>query len=175
MKLATSADRPGHDVVIPARLASALEASGPNFRTFRCAEFDTAITTPDVGWSVPFDSMQSPSTVLADFDGDGRMDVAVLQHSKNEIRFVVTLDRNPIPEVLELERWPHSVTERPEPLQQFLTRTAAGPIDIPNWDTGERDTTLQLAHGGVAIGVWEKASDLYYFTNGHFHSVTTSD
>jgi hypothetical protein len=164
-----------HEVPIPDRLARALKASAPGFQTFVWADFDTAITNPDVGWNPPFDSTRSPSTVIADLDGDGHPDVAVLQRSAGERRFAVVLDREPTPQVVELERWPDSPESRHAPLQEFLMRADAGPIELPNWDTGDPDTTIQVPHGGVEYVIWEKASELYYYENGKFKSVTTSD
>jgi len=113
--------------------------------------------------------------VRADFDGDGHEDAALLQCSSTEHRFVVVLDRAPDPLCIELSRWKREGKDNRVRLGVYLQRLPAGAIDLPNWDTGEVDTTIILAHDAVEFVTFGKAADAYFWSDGRFQEMVTMD
>jgi hypothetical protein len=162
-------------MLLPDRMEHALERTGPGFRTYAIAEFDSQIVNVWPGWSYHFDPSQAPFGVIGDFDGDRRWDVALLQRSPKESRFVVVLDRDPVPEVVELKRDPLSPEAMNETLWWFLVRIPPGSIPLPNWDTGTVDSTLELGNDAVEIVYFEKAAVMHYYVDGKFVEVATAD
>lgn len=162
-------------VILPPRISRALAASGRDFRTIDIARFDSLIVSEDPEWPFQFDSRQSPSTVVGDFDGDGAEDAALLQESATESRFVIVLDRSPVAEIVELERWPRTRAEQQFPMQEFLARVPAGPYVIPFYDVAPRETTLHLRNEAVSFIYFEKGAVLYYYENGRFQEIITAD
>jgi len=161
--------------MVPARLARALRKNAPGFERCAPAEFDPAIleflAEPDS--SDPGE--KSPSLVRADFDGDGLEDAAMLQCSSTEHRFVVVLDRKPEPLCIELSRWKREERDARVRIGIYLQRLPAGTIDLPNWDTGEVDTTMVLAHDAVEFVTFEKAAEAYFWSDGRFQELVTMD
>ena len=162
-------------MLLPGRMEQALERTGAGFRTYAIAEFDSQIVQVWPGWSYHFDPSQAPFGVIGDFDGDRRWDVALLQRSKKEYRFVVVFDRDPVPEVVELARRPLSAEASHEKLWWFLVRIPPGEIDVPNWETGSVDTTIDLGNDAIEVVYFEKSAVMHYYVDGRFLEITTAD
>lgn len=165
---------------LPPRMTQALADEHTEFRTLTPPEFLDDIVPGKSGWSYPYDSRQAPFAVIADFDGDGRMDVALLQQNVRGGRAAVVLDRTPAPRVLVLRTWVWDVLPNtrsdPGPFRFYLTRFPAGRFRVPDFGgSGDTSQVADLAHEGVELSYFGKAATTYYWSDGAFRSVTTSD
>jgi hypothetical protein len=171
---------PTVQIDLPPRMTAALAADVKSFTTLTPFDFAAEIVPGTSGWSYPYDSLQAPFAVIADFDGDGRDDVALLQHNARGGRAAVVLDTAPAPRVLVLRSWVWNVLENsrsdPGPERFYLTRFPAGRFRVPDFGgSGDTSQVADLAHEGVELAYFGKSATTYYWSDGAFRSVTTSD
>ena len=162
-------------MLLPARMERALEASGPGFRTYAIADFDSQIVQGTPGWRYHFNPSQAPFGVIGDFDGDRRWDAALLQRSAAESRFVVVFDREPSPQVVELSRGATTPAATAGNRWSFLVRVPPGEIPIPDWETGSLDTTIELANDAIESVNLGKGAVMHYYEDGRFLRIITAD
>ena len=163
-------------LVVPARFEGALVAQGGSFVTLTPGDFMPQIIAETGGWSYPWSDREAPSAVIADFDGNGSRDVALLQRSGTEGRAVAVLDVPPRPRVVELRRWSRADAGESGPRTSFYLRLhPAGTMRVPDFGGSGADTTVTLAHDGVEVVAFAQAARTYWYSNGDFMSITTAD
>jgi hypothetical protein len=162
-------------LVLPARFEEALAAEG-SFTTLTRTDFGPEILSGTGGFTYPWSAREAPFAVTADFDGDGRLDVAVLQRSTTHGRAAVVLDAEPQPRVAELRRWARSDAGDTGALSPFyLQLHPAGTMRMPDFGGTGSDTTVTLAHTGIEVVAYGQAARTYWYENGRFTSLTTAD
>lgn len=163
-------------LVVPPRFEDALAEEGAGFDTLRPNEFGPEILGGAGGWSFPWSERVSPFAVIADFDGDGRRDVAVLQRSPTQGRAAVVLDAESGPRVAELRRWSRAVAGDAGAQSVFYLRLhPAGTMRVPDFGGTGADSTVTLAHEGIEVVAYGQAARTYWYDNGRFTSLTTAD
>lgn len=173
---ALSGTPPEVRLVVPPRFDEALAAGTGGFATLASSDFGPEILGGTGGWSYPWSWLEAPFAVLADFDGNGKRDVALLQRSANEGRAVTVLDVSPRPRVLELRRWNRADAGDNGALSPFYLRLRpAGPMRVPDLAGAGADTTVTLRHEGVEVVAYGQAARTYWYSNGDFVSLTTAD
>lgn len=168
---------PDVQVALPARFARALASNYGSFAAISPGDLDSAITRDAGGWSYPWDARQSPVAVLADFDGDGRDDVALLQRSSGGGRAVAVLDTRPAPTVHVFHEWTRSALGETGPTAFYLVRYPAGRHEVPDFDGTGAGTasTVDLPNEGITVSYYGKAATTHYFKDGRFQKMTTAD
>ena len=168
----------GTRVVLPPRFEQALAAGeGAAYKMVALSELDPGITdSTKSGWAYPWAADQVPNAALADFDGDGTTDVALLQKSSDGGRAVAVLDGTP-PRVVAIHDWLNYAVGPGATIGFYLTRRPAGPMPLPDFtgDRGGRDSLVVLPHDGVTVAYFGKAATTYYFEGSRFQGFTTSD
>jgi hypothetical protein len=162
-------------LVLPARFEEVLAAEG-SFSTLGPADFGPEILRGTGGFTYPWSGTEAPFAVIADFDGDGRRDVAVLQRSATHGRAAVVLNTEPRPRLTELRRWARADAGDTGALSPFYVRLhPAGTMRVPDFGGTGADTTVTLAHEGIEVVAYGQAARTYWYSNGAFTSLTTAD
>ena len=163
-------------IELPPRFGEALAADGSGFSTLGPTDSGPEILGGTGRWSYPWTAREAPFAVIADFDGNGSKDVALLQRSEGEGRAVVVLDVPPRPRAVELRRWSRADAGESGPLTSFYLRLhRAGLMRVPDFGGSGADTTVTLPREGIEVVAWGKAAKTYWYSNGRFESVTTAD
>jgi hypothetical protein len=168
---------PAVTLVLPERFDTALHDDDSTMVTLPHSAFGPEILGGAGGWSYPFTPREAPFGVIADFDGNGTRDVALLQRADDEARAIVVLDVPPRPRVLTLRKWKRAEAGEPGPLSGFYLRLhPAGTIDVPDFGaSGRADSVVTLPREGVQVVAWGKAARTYWYSNGDFVSLQTAD
>ena len=167
---------PTVQIELPPRMTTALAADDTSFTTLSPFDFVADIVPGTSGWSYPYDSLQAPFAVIADVDGDGRNDVALLQRSQSAERVVVVFDRAPDPRVVVAKAWSRATAGDTGPTGFYLTRFRAGPYHVPDFGgSGDSSRVVTLPYTGIEVSNFGKAATTYYWADGQFRSVTTGD
>jgi hypothetical protein len=120
------------------------------------------------------DHRQEPGCVKGDFDGDGTQDYALLLRKQIDEttteRLVVLLGR------ADGSFTPVSLEILKDRLGSFYIRPLP-PGKIGKWAEveGSKRESMTLEHPGIELVLYEAASRAYFWSNGKFHSVQTSD
>lgn len=162
------------ELVLPPRLEAAATAGAAGYRLVDRDGLDPAIVAAGTGWRYPWSDRQAPFAVIADLDGDGRDDVALLQKDAGGGRAVVVLDTRPVPAAHELHRWTNAALGESTTTRFYLVGYPAGRHVVPDLD-GSGERTLQLPHGGVTLAYHGQAATTFHHANGRFERVTTGD
>ena len=167
---------PEVSLVVPARFDEALAADRA-FVTLTGRDFGPEILGGSGGFAYPWSAREAPFAVIADFDGNGARDVALLQRSDKEGRAVVVLDVPPRPRVVHLRRWARSAAGDTGELSAFYLRLhPAGTIRVPDFGgSGAGDSTVTLVHEGIEVVAYGQAARTYWYDNGDFASIGTAD
>jgi len=162
-------------LVLPARFEEALSAEA-SFSTLTSTDFGPEILQGTGGFTYPWSGNEAPFGVIADFDGDGRRDVAVLQRSATHGRAAVVLDTQPRPRVVELRRWSRADVGETRALSPFYLRLhPKGTMRVPDFGGTGADTTVTVVHEGIEVVAYGQAARTYWYSNGNFTSLTTAD
>lgn len=154
------------DEPLSREMRTALEAVAPKFQLYRRDHFASAIRTKN--GSDPY----GLSLVRGDFNGDGRLDAAVLGHANNNeylAAIISTPDRKYAARLIEPAR--PLASANPE---AFLQLEAPGVIDIPD-SAGEGLVKFHLVHDGIELLFDDSAGILYYWDHGAFRKVISGD
>lgn len=113
----------------------------------------------------------SPGYIIADFNGDKLLDYATLLlcegEMKSNIRFVVFMaNKDRSYSCLEINKWTEELY-----LNNLYLRIAK-PGRIREWDS-ERVFTIE--HSSISLVLFEAASRIYYWKEGKFAYIQTSD
>jgi hypothetical protein len=168
---------PTVQIELPPRMTLALADENAGYTTLTPHDFVAEIVPGTAGgWSYPYDDRQAPFAAIADYDGDGRSDVALLQRSNTGGRAAVVLDAQPAPRVVTLRAWTNAATGESDKSGFYLTRFPAGRFKVPDYGgSGDTSQVAELAHEGIQVSAYGKASTTYYWSDGQFRSVTTGD
>lgn len=175
---------PTVQIELPPRMTLALAADDTSFTTLTPFDFVPGINSrPDDEkgvWRYPHDERQAPFAVVADFDGDGRDDVALLQHSGQRSgsagRVVVVFDRAAGPQVATVREWNRMTAGEAGKSGFYVSRFPAGAFRVPDFGgSGDTSRTVTLPHDGIEISNYGKTATTYWWTGERFDSVTTGD
>ena len=170
---------PTVQVELPPRMTKELLATDPSFTTLTPFDFVKSIVPGDAGegsWHYSYNGREAPFAVIADFDGDGNDDVALLQRSQAKGRVVAILDRGDEPRVVLVKEWDRMTAGDAGKSGFYLSLFRAGPYKVPDFGgSGDTSKTVMLAHEGIEVSNYGKAATTYYWTDEHFESVTTGD
>jgi len=169
---------PTVQIELPPRMTRELAAEDTSFKTLTPFEFVYEIvrTDPvDGAWRYSYNGRESPFAVIADFDGDGNDDVALLQRSQTKGRVVAVLDRGDEPRVVLVKEWERVTSGDVGKSGFYLSLFRAGPYHVPDFGGSGIDTTVTLAHEGIQVSNYGKAATTYYWTDERFASVVTGD
>jgi hypothetical protein len=161
---------------LPPRMTQALAADDTSFTTLAPFDFVKGIVPGGNGWSYPYDLWQAPFALIADFDGDGRNDVALLQRSKSAGRVAVVFDAPERPRVALAKSWDRMTAGDAGKSGFYLTRFRAGPYRVPDFGgSGDSGRVVTLPHEGIEVSNYGKTATTYYWAGDRFESVTTAD
>ena len=135
---------------LPAAMRTALDAYEPEFQPWRLQEYDERVVVKQKAIGALFG-------VPADYNGDGRVDVALDGHNASDEMVIVILSEGAAYRVIELMRGGRDPEARPR--QQYLELYPAGPDGNPGVDV------ISEGQGGIA----------YYWKDGRFQEVVTGD
>jgi hypothetical protein len=162
----------GRRLHLPSRMRLALHEFDREFRVLERKDFAREIVEPQPGWRYPFDEHQEPWAVLADFDGDGDRDAALLGSSGKTLKLLVVWADSSEPQAASLREraWDSRVERRH--LDEFLQHRPAGPVP---WAGGDEDTTFTIPHDGVELVYFEKAAVTRYYDGDVWREIVTGD
>ena len=170
---------PTVQIELPPRMTKELLATDPSFTTLTPFDFVSDIVpghTADGAWRYSYNGREAPFAVIADFDGDGNDDVALLQRSQAKGRVIAILDRGDEPRAVVVKEWDRMTAGDAGKSGFYLSLFRAGPYTVPDFGgTGDTSRTVTLAHEGIEVSNYGKAATTYYWTDEHFESVTTGD
>ena len=157
---------PTVQIELPPRMTQALAAGDSGYATLTPCDFVSEIVPGDAtdgAWRYSYNAREAPFAVIADFDGDGSDDVALLQHSLDAGRVVVA------------KAWERTTAGDTGKSGFYLSLFRAGPYRVPDFGGSGIDTTVTLAHEGIQVSNYGKAATTYYWTGDKFASVATGD
>jgi len=170
---------PTVQIELPPRMTAALATSDTSFATLTPFDFVYEVSpgsTIDSAWHYTYDGHQAPFAVIADFDGDGRDDAALLQRSGSTGRVVVIFDRTDGARVATVRDWSRVTSGDVGKSGFYLSRFPAGPYKVPDFGgSGDTARTVVLEHEGIQISNYGKTATTYWWTGKKFQSVTTAD
>jgi hypothetical protein len=168
---------PHVQLVLPERFHAVLHDDDSTMVTLTPEAFGPEIMGGTGGWPYPFTPREAPFAVIADFDGNGTNDVALLQRTEFDARAVAVLDVPPRPRLLTLRRWRRADAGETGPLSPFYLRLhPAGTIRVPDLGGGAAgDSTVTLPREGVQVVAYGQAARTYWYSNGDFVSLQTAD
>ena len=182
----------GERLVLSPCMVEALARGGTKFRTRADVDYIPLMvseteeraandTTPRRGprsypeRTYPADSLHRPWALLGDFDGDGRLDAALVQSTPDSGR-VVVVTCAPGTQVIELRRWSRVLAgDLANPSDFYLARAPAGPLAVPDFAAGGKPTTATLASEGITLANLGSAAQTFYWQDDHFERLTTAD
>jgi hypothetical protein len=135
---------------LPAAMRAALDAYERDFQPWRLQEYDERVV-------VKQNEIGALFGVTADYNGDGRVDVALDGHNASDEMVFVILSDGDAYRVVELMRGGRDPEARPR--QQYLELYPAGPDRNPGIDI------ISEGLGGIA----------YYWKDGRFQEAVTGD
>jgi len=161
-------------LVLPERMRERLERGVPGFRVATLEDFHPEVraflASPGYAWS----RTQAPFAVIGDFDGDERYDIAVLQCSDDSSRFVVVLDTEPVPRVVEVGRGARIPGEW-HGLSDYLSYVPSGEMTWPDFEADTPDSIVWLEHAAFERSIFGKAALTYVYEQGEFRTYATGD
>jgi hypothetical protein len=170
---------PTVQIELPPRMTMALAEDDTSFATLSPFDFVKDVSpgsNVDGAWKYPHDDRQAPFALVADFDGDGKDDVALLQRSREAGRVVVVFDRADHPRVETVRTWSRMTAGDTGKSGFYLTRFPAGPYHVPDFGgSGDTSKVVTLAHEGIEVSNYGKTATTYWWTGEKFDSVTTGD
>jgi hypothetical protein len=135
---------------LPAAMRTALDAYEREFQPWRLQEYDERVVAKQNEIGALFG-------VTADYNGDGRVDVALDGHNASDEMVIIILSEGTAYRVIELMRGGRDPEARPR--QQYLELYPAGSERNPGVDI------ISEGQGGIA----------YYWKDGRFQEVVTGD
>lgn len=163
-----------YEVFLSSGMKTALEKYAPGFQIWKAPDFHPMLrgmyvyksSRPDRA----FLAGQALSAVIGDFNGDGLPDAALMGRTKTDEALLVVLSKGVRYEVVEIYKYPYKGGEAAGARESFLENIAPRKFK-PNVE----DKPLNLKHDGFIHGVFEKASSLYYYSNGKFLQYALTD
>jgi hypothetical protein len=158
--------------MLPPRLSATLERGQPDYALplLTDASPDRLLANAQAGgWPCPF-------AAVADFDGDGDLDRAVLLRHKNEIGVRLVIARNEGGEWrIELQKdWPIALTSATlEPLEAGRHEQTKAGVDV----AAQLDTlnVIEADHPGFLAGQTEGAKAAFFFQNGAWREMWVAE
>ena len=172
-----------YTIVLSSIMKAALERRVPGFAAWSVQDFSADLLKtydfkPFAPWK-PFLSRQTPSAVIGDFNGDGAADAALLGHDETHGLRLVVLSRKGGYDVVEFAP-KYALTDPMTPnhrigggnVEEYLAFVAPGKIKAePAYGRPE----LNLKADAFELGVFEKASTLYYHDDERWQQQVLSD
>ena len=167
-----------YTVTLSSAMLAAIEKFDPDFKPWEARSFTITLRgiyeyksfRPDKN----FLSYQTPSVVIADFNGDGLPDAAMLGHNKTFVRRLVLLSSPKGYSVMKFdEDYTLSANKLANnALEEYLEYVAPKKIRAnPSYERPE----LDLKNDAFMFGVFEKFSDIYIFKESGFVNYVVSD
>jgi hypothetical protein len=159
--------------VLPKKAASALAKKYPGWREMKPAEFDESVNK---SVQARFGKSAVPQRIQGDFDGNKKLDFALLIRKSNDIKLVVLRQ-------LPRDKWDireHMGTYTGG-LQGGMSKytfyiTLRRPGAIAYWQEGKgKSGQLKLMNEAIELNDYGKASMLYYWDGKGFSKVQTAD
>lgn len=152
------------ELVLPPAVQSQLEKDYPGFQEWPLAHYHV-----DVRTGFDFTSHQLPSAVVADFNGDGVPDVVLAGHTASRSLIVCLLSRVGRYETVAIADTPYTPRPDAEGAIEALMYQKAGLV-------GDASRPIaRIRYAGFHVVWWEKAGELYFWKDGSFHKVMSSD
>jgi hypothetical protein len=143
----------------------AIDAWNPSFVPWRERDYEPMIVR---GYA--FSSREAPFAVLGDYNGDGRVDVAIDGHTKTQTLTIVLLsNRNDGYRVIVIRRGP-LLDPKKEPLWMFLGRRIP-----PGTELGFEPPAVKPKYDAFEREYGEKGAEAFYWDGRKFRSVLTAD
>lgn len=175
-------------VRLPLDMARVLADSLPGFKPIKRASFDTTLVSfvdhyadrmPPVLNPADSDAIwvRALSVVAGDFNGDSRRDVAMegVAGDTFAIFFLLSAtNAKESPALLYFHPPSKGASGTVSSFIDYLTIVHPGKVAGFEEDAGE-PPVLELHHDAVELGIFEKASEVYYVENGVVKIFTTSD
>lgn len=148
---------------LPRAMDSALKALSPDFHTLPRTSYSA-----DIRHFLPHHPLFA---VVADFDGDGRPDVAMLGNVGLVAIFNVA---NASRAMCVTQCGSATSSDSRYQLDIYLELQPKGKVEIPDMDGGAPES-VTVDHDGFQMIYFEKASELYYWSGGKWKSIVTGD
>lgn len=166
------------NLVLSPTMTEVLERHAPGFVARPLTSFDRTVME-DAG----FGCDNQPSALLADLNGDGELDLAVLGQTQSDALLAILLSEGEGYRYLEHEKRQlnQSGSEAPDP-NYFIYLVEPGryttryePDDPDLESTAGEKYVLDLAHAAIGWAYLEKAAGILYWRGGRFWSFATAD
>jgi len=154
--------------MIPPRLAAQLRQENPDYDlpTLGDVPIDRLLAAAESGtWPCPF-------VAIADFDGDGNLDRAVILRHRSEptVRFVVVRNDEGHWHDEVQKDWPIRIVDaRVEPLEAGLYEQTKGGRDAAKQIDNLK--SIQADHAGFAAGQTEGGKQAFFFVNNAWQEI----
>jgi hypothetical protein len=170
---------PTVQIELPPRMTQVLAEDDTSYSTLSPFDFVSDIVNADTtggAWAYEYDGRQAPFPLIADFDGDGRDDVALLQRSPARGRVIAVFDVIDAPRLVFVTSWDRMRSGDAGKSGYYLSRFRAGPYKVPDFaGSGDTTSTVTIAHESIEVSNYGKTATTYYWTGENFESVTTGD
>lgn len=167
----------GCSLTLSGKAQQALESHAPGFMPWKRSDFAQDCGASDALYKC--DSMQAPFAVIGDFNGDHLKDIVISGHDKQYTLVLCLLTEKDSFRVVEIERSkgvPDPKKRLPQQLdsevglQEYLIHVSPRQLKT-DWE----EQPLKLETNAFEMIYCGKASELYYYKDGAFHTYTTSD
>lgn len=166
-----------YKIILSTGMRTALKEYDPEFKIWKMQDFNSMLRMGFYSFKPDrpgrhFLAYQTPSAVIGDFNGDNIPDIVLLGHDKIREKVIVILSKNSKYHIIELIKYPLTYSAL-EPgykisggnVEAYLRLISPGKIKAaPAYDRPE----LDIKTDAFEFGMFERASDLYYYSDGKF-------
>lgn len=169
----------GPVLILPRHMRLTLKEAAPHFRWLEWSAFQKEIRQAEAPTA-----HSALFAVIADFNGDGRLDVAMAGNDSTHGRLVALMTNADTVALVRILDLPLPLPEERRAMSMFLQYVPAGMITAdtvdedrlsPPQESSYERVPVRLERDAFELVFWQRASTLYYWRNGRFVEWTTSD
>ena len=166
----------GHNLVLTVSMLEAIDRWDPTFRPWSDRDYQ-----PGIVRSYDFSAKAAPFATLGDFNGDGRVDVAIHGRTRTRTVLIAVLSEGVAYRVIVIRQSPLA-----DPAKEWygvgngkvnygLDVYLTGQVPAGTYVGGDDERPKRIKFDAFEIEDWEKSSTAYLWNGRRFHAVITSD